>query len=318
MDWREVRDTIGLPVFPIRIIRENGKWFKRPLTPHAHQDAHWKPESFGSLWETANGFGIPMGKIGSAFGLYSFDLDDYKTGCEADRWLKAQGVPMGTREHQTISGGRHLIYSLPSGFYDLPNRTGIVKGLDARGEGGWLAFGQGYSVIKDTGAYNLPKPVCEAILRDYKGGPVHGVNGAPIDLGVYHPPNHDRAMLVWQRLIARDRTIRTRVKAAKVTGDMSRSGFDHSVAAALALNGVDPDTITYILMHIFEHGACSDPSKPERVRLRAAQRSIAKGMAMVEVEEAQRTAPEAIAPEMSATEYTAWLAANEEPNVRRF
>lgn len=172
---REQAASIRLPIFPIRIDWDGSKWTKKPLTQRGHLDASLDANTFN--WANANGFGIRMGG-----GLYALDLDGYKEGCEADQWLSERNINRATRTHQTISGGLHLIYRTHPDWDNLGTRQNIVKGLDSRGSTGWIAYGEGYSVINATAPVMLPYEVCKELAFTGGGtGPSRDVTLKPLE-----------------------------------------------------------------------------------------------------------------------------------------
>ncbi len=160
-NWKEEARGTGLPVFPIKIFwcdyEQKNK--KVPLTPNGHLDAAvGDGVDAQSNWCAATGYGVAMGD-----GLYAFDEDTYKSDSEAEQWMKDHGLDVPTRTHGTVSGGRHRLFTTPDGWDGLPSGGGIVHGLDTRGKGGWIAFGEGYSVLDDTDPVELPESVCQAL-----------------------------------------------------------------------------------------------------------------------------------------------------------
>src|SRR5690348_896733 len=89
-------DGRPLPIFPCY---PN----KRPACANGFHDATADPACIAGLWNGRRGLliGVPTGE---ASGIAVLDIDT--AGLE---WLKATDLPT-TRQHQTRSGGRHLIY----------------------------------------------------------------------------------------------------------------------------------------------------------------------------------------------------------------
>ena len=115
-------------------------------------------------------------------GCYALDFDGYKEGCVAQQWLTQWQVPQ-TRTHLTVSGGWHLIYRTSPEWFGLGSRQHVVSGLDTRGKGGWIAFGEGYSVTLDVSPARLPDAVCFELSKaparaDAKIMPVMAVEAA--------------------------------------------------------------------------------------------------------------------------------------------
>lgn len=297
LDWGAVAAGTRLPTFPIRIRREGEKWTKVPLTQHGHKDASWKASAHD--WSFANGFGIPMGQVGSAYGLYAFDVDDHKGGEAAQApwdWLRRWEVPFAeTRQHRTVSGGLHLIFSLPKAHLKLPTRTGIVPGLDSRGEGGWIAFGEGYRLVLDLAPALLSDAVCAEIIRGYTGAGGGAGVGAGVDFEIpdYVEPDGtavDRKLAVALSLAKRSRKragpaklVERYLSGQKREGDTSTSAVDMSLAALLVRHGMTFPEIVFILLHRFEHGLTArDGLTP--TTLRAAQRCAGKAVAAREAQ----------------------------------
>ena len=186
----------GVPVFPVQIIpRPDGGYDKRPLTPNGHKDAKAFTDWDWKEWlgRGCNAVGIVMGE---ASGLYALDVDSYKSGADAgpegwlDRWVPDWHE---TLQHATPSGGRHLIFRT-NGAGAAPTRAGIVPGLDARGEGGWIAMGEGYAVVQDVPPRELPKTALEELRR---GAAAH--RGARTSYRKLSHGGFDAAGMVWRR-----------------------------------------------------------------------------------------------------------------------
>ncbi|MEP2506772.1 MAG: bifunctional DNA primase/polymerase [Paracoccaceae bacterium] len=212
--WMEAARAWGRPVFPIAIAWDGRKHQKRPLTEHGHHDATMDVD--GIDWTGANGFGLPMGD-----GLYALDVDTYKSVREPMAWMTQFNIdPKFTRAHKTVSGGAHLIFKLPIGFENLLGRQNIVPGLDARGAGGWIAFGEGYSVHNDCEPVTLGTRVCEDIRDNHSGKGVVRGGCDPISIG----GRPDKALIAKvQNLVDRRRKFGDRLPAKD--GDRSAHLF---------------------------------------------------------------------------------------------
>ena len=271
----------GLPTFPIRIFWDAAarKWRKVPLTKGGHLDASYPPPPFPA---NANGYGIPLGA-----GLYALDVDTYKGAGPnpAKAWIVGRSLrDVPTRVHRTVSGGWHLIFRLPPDYADLPSRSDVVPGLDTRGAGGWIAFGQGYELYDDSEPALLPEAVCAELLAGHSSKNLGTTLLGPL---VWNPPaDPEKVKRKWAVARYRQNLLLQRVHGVKTSGDMSRSGLDHSVAHLLAQQGWEADEIAFVLLELFEHGACREG--PDRVRLRAALRCAAKAIL------ARETAAEAL------------------------
>ncbi len=270
----------GCPVFPVRVRFFRGKWEKIPLTEKGHLDA--RTDWTALDWSKANACGIVMGN-----GWYTIDVDSHKPGAtdNVNAWVGKHGVPKRTRVHKTPSGGFHLIYRLPAGWHNLRTRANVVFGMDTRGHGGWIAFGEGYKVLNDIVPDFLPKQACAALDGAADGVP--GVSG-PVILKGYTPPSDPVAL---QAKLKRTLTFGPVLLRARWRGetaglaDKSRSAMDHSVAKLLALAGWEESDIIWVLLNEFEHGAARDKGN-EQVAVRAAGRSAVKAETTVAEERA--------------------------------
>lgn len=313
-DWRAQAAAAKLPVFPIRIFQDaDGHWCKVPLIKggHGHKDASYDVAKFDPHWPRANGYGIPMGSVATGIAFYALDLDQYAPGYAGDEWLDRWAVPRETRTVRTISGGFHLIFSLPAAFAGLRNRGDIVKGLQARGEGGWCAFGAGYELVLDVPPVLLPSGVCEALQRTpglgHNGGP--GLDGG--ELPELHPVDADDVMRRLGRILLGDHLPLSLEKAWTGTreesdGDTSKSGNDHALACSLALFDFSASEICYILLRQYPHGVAAKKGV-NPTTIRAARRSAAKAVAYVKwlhTEPRKLSKEEA---EDAAEEYSKWL-----------
>lgn len=113
---------------------------KKPLTPHGCKDAK---KSVGPIrawwkkWPTAS-VGIATGSI-SGLIVIDEDLDEDKGldgVAEVSIWERAHGELPETARVITGRGGSHLYYSYAGD--DIKNRTGVLEGVDVRGEGGYV------------------------------------------------------------------------------------------------------------------------------------------------------------------------------------
>ncbi|WP_170425680.1 bifunctional DNA primase/polymerase [Ruegeria arenilitoris] len=161
--WHTKAVEADLPCFPMTITRVGDRYDKRPLRDDWPNKAMWAAQDKDLTWLKAKGYGIPTGEVSE---LIAFDVDSYKSDCQAMDWLHKHRVPLETRTHRTVSGGRHFIYRLPTGYRSLlRNRNGIVPGLDIRANGGCIAFGEGYEVINSTYPITLHPRVCDVLLQ---------------------------------------------------------------------------------------------------------------------------------------------------------
>jgi hypothetical protein len=234
-------------------------------------------------------------------GVYALDIDNPTPDHPPAVWLRANGLhpkALPTRVHKTPSGGYHFLYRTSGEHHDLPTRQNIVRGLDSRGAGGWIAFGQGYAVQSDAPLAHLPVAVCKAIVAGYKGG-------GPVVLTPYQRPDPAKASALqhrWRRdvvLNVRNRALNNLARGIRRKGDTTRSARDHSLAFLLALAGWSEDDIIWALLDAFEHGQAR--TLPPAPGLRAAQRCAAKATSFVtEMTEAHAAAIRGNTPDAAA------------------
>ncbi|EXG84088.1 bifunctional DNA primase/polymerase family protein [Clostridium sp. ASBs410] len=126
---------LGLAVFPIR------PRSKQPLTAHGFKDASKDQQhidQWWSRWPDAN-IGIATGSVSGGLVVIDLDIDDTK-GIDGRvtlrEWEAQHGkLPDDTWVAITGRGGCHYFYHDTS---IVRNRTGIYKGIDVRGEGGYI------------------------------------------------------------------------------------------------------------------------------------------------------------------------------------
>jgi hypothetical protein len=140
------------PVFPCRRKDETdseGRTLKAksPLTRNGFKDATQDEAQIRRFWASHPDalVGVPTG---SRTGLAVIDFDTSKAGAAAQDWLtENQAALVSTKVHQTGggSGGRHYLFSTPSGVKIRGGASvtlGKVRrdGLDIRAEGGYIIW----------------------------------------------------------------------------------------------------------------------------------------------------------------------------------
>lgn len=133
----------GWPVLPLHGVdaigcscREAcGSPGKHPRTRHGLKDASTDPDrirTWWSRWPTAN-----LGATtGAASGLVVVDVDLPDGPKSLDRLQTDHDRLPATCEQRTGSGGRQLLFAHPGS--EVANRTGLVPGIDVRGDGGYI------------------------------------------------------------------------------------------------------------------------------------------------------------------------------------
>ncbi|WP_170746506.1 bifunctional DNA primase/polymerase [Ruegeria lacuscaerulensis] len=263
-NWQVAAAQAQAPVFPIRIEwnTRKGKWEKYPLTRNGHLNASYDVR--GHNWRGANGYGIAMGS-----GWYALDLDEYKQGCAAAQWLTQWQVPTQTRTHRTVSGGLHLIYRTLGEWTNLQTRQNVVPGLDTRGAGGWIAFGEGYSVAVNAWPTVLPDAVCLELTKATAAQDVKLQPVAPVDADAVLRRLHVALTVGPVKLRRR--------WYGDPTGllDTSRSGFDMSAAKLLGIAGFNYSEVYWLLATQYPHGVVARDGL-NRITVRQIKREAAR------------------------------------------
>jgi len=166
------------PVFPVK---PGGK---EPLTPHGHLDATTDPSRITAWWNRYPGanIGIPTG---DRSGILAVDHDTYKD--EAASLEEVETVLGPVSEGVTIetgSGGRQYLFRYPEGL-NIRNATGVLPGVDVRGEGGYILAPRSVTKGVYTRLDDKPLPEPPAQLIDALTEPqreavkVRGITTAP-------------------------------------------------------------------------------------------------------------------------------------------
>ncbi len=123
--------ALGLPVFPT-------KPDKSPYTARGFKEATTNEATIREWWEKHPdaGIGIPTGK---ASGLLVLDRDDRHGGdASLSELVEQRGGLPPTQQASTPSGGAHYVFKYPEGVH-IGNSAGkLGRGLDVRGEGGYI------------------------------------------------------------------------------------------------------------------------------------------------------------------------------------
>lgn len=103
---------------------------------HATRD----PDQIRSWWslDQAAGIGVATGQV-SALAVIDLDVKGTDNGIEAFAAFSADGHPLpgGYPEAHTPSGGRHIWMRIPP-WARMPERPGILPGVDVKGTGGYV------------------------------------------------------------------------------------------------------------------------------------------------------------------------------------
>ena len=206
----------NIPVFPVCGIAGHPR-YKKPYTMRGYKDATTDLAQIKKWWSDHPDamIGVPTG---ASTGLYVVDLDiknDVDGTLSKNELEKELDVKLPeTRLIQTGSGGFQLYYNMPVGE-ELGNLAGIRKGLDTRGNGGYVVYansvntaGVRYEVLHETTMADLPSEFVEffkskkskaAIERDENGYIKEGTrnNSMAKIIGVYRGLGHEGQSL-WE------------------------------------------------------------------------------------------------------------------------
>ena len=111
-----------------------------PRTAHGFYDATTDEQQIGKWWRSWPNARIAM-RTGREAGVFVLDVDmkNGKDGEAALEMLVAQhGALPETVEAFTPSGGRHIYFRMPEGSAVPCSTDKIAKGLDIRGDGGYV------------------------------------------------------------------------------------------------------------------------------------------------------------------------------------
>jgi len=167
----------GWGLFPV------GRNSKQPITEHGFYDATTDDLVIAD-WVNSHpacGWGIPTGSDTALV----IDVDDPNSW---DELVAGREVP-DTYSILTPRGGRHLYFLHPDGF-DIRNSQGLLaKGVDVRGNGGYVVVPPtvGYEVVSDADIAELPPWLQKSLLI---GGterkPPERTPGQPVAAGERH------------------------------------------------------------------------------------------------------------------------------------
>jgi Bifunctional DNA primase/polymerase, N-terminal len=169
----------GLPCFPCLLPK------KRPTCKRGFKDATADADALRELWRQSPGdlVGVPTGEPS---GLFVVDIDSARHP-EAGDWLERNRVRLPeTRQHQTISGGLHLIFKHPG----MGNTTSkLARGVDTRGDGGYIIW---WPAHLDLGAKH--KLVPSAPVPGWLIEALQPPRVIPFPRALVHMPRTDDAM----------------------------------------------------------------------------------------------------------------------------
>jgi len=146
--------ALQLPVFPCF---PN----KHPACPGGFKDAARDPDRIRALFRRHPGrlIGVPTGEVS---GIDVLDIDSVKHP-EAGDWVR-RFEPIGTRVHQTHSGGRHALFPHEPGL--RCQQAYPVEGIDIRADGGYIIWwpAEGFEVLAGP-IIRWPQALLAAVRR---------------------------------------------------------------------------------------------------------------------------------------------------------
>lgn len=130
---------------------------KIPATDHGFLDATTDIDQIASWWTNNPDYniGIATGKVSGIVAL-DFDVKKDQPGKATFREMQLAYGSLDTLCSNTPSGGWHLLFEHPGG--EIRNRTGVLPGLDVRGDGGYIVA-PGSCTSDGPYTWNNNKPV---------------------------------------------------------------------------------------------------------------------------------------------------------------
>lgn len=129
---------LGKAVFPLAPLSKIPLIAKKDGGRGVH-DATTDRDQIEAWWANSPDANVGMA-TGPISGCWVLDVDPYTSPLGA-AWLAEREAEFGplpaTPEARTLKGGRHLLFRWDDA-YPVGNRVGFVKGLDARGDGGYI------------------------------------------------------------------------------------------------------------------------------------------------------------------------------------
>ncbi len=109
---------------------------KIPITAHGKDDATTNAATIRQWWQRTPNANIGVA-TGAVSGFIALDVDAERGGLETlGRFQSAYGPLPTTLTAITGGGGRHLVFAHPG--RSVANRTNVARGLDVRGDGGYI------------------------------------------------------------------------------------------------------------------------------------------------------------------------------------
>ncbi len=109
---------------------------KIPITAHGRDDATTDPPTIRRWWERTPNANVGIA-TGAVSGIVAIDIDADRGGLDTFAQIEAGHRELSiTLTALTGGGGRHLLFAYPG--RPVGNRTNLARGIDARGDGGYI------------------------------------------------------------------------------------------------------------------------------------------------------------------------------------
>lgn len=173
----------GKPVFPCK--PDKSPHYIRGILEHGALDATTDPAKVNAFWNAKPGasLGVPTGRE-SGFWVLDVDLDPAR-GIDGylalDDLEKEHGKLPGTCTVRTPRGGQHRYFTLPEGVEITNSPGGLPKGLDVRGQGGYVLVppSPGYKIESKASIEEAPEWLLKLILSRRRDGGEQVRKGRP-------------------------------------------------------------------------------------------------------------------------------------------
>ncbi len=167
LEWAERYAQRGWPVFPVHSARvgvctcrqvDCSSPAKHPLTTKGLKDASTDLEVIREWWRRWPEANVA---IATGRGLVALDIDPRHEGDESLRALRRRVELPATAEVTTGGGGQHLYFAVP-GVTIRNSASKLGKGLDVRGDGGYVVAPPSVHQSGQRYAWHGDAPVAEA------------------------------------------------------------------------------------------------------------------------------------------------------------
>ena len=273
-----ISNEFGFSVFPCRETPQGNKKAKSPYTKRGYKDASRDEEQIRSWWHSFPKamIGVPTGRENGIF-VVDIDVRPDKDG-EASFNEFGIGDPH-TCQTITMSGGRHLIFTYPTG-HDLGISNGKYgDGIDTRGNGGYIIWAGSATT---EGAYSYREGF----------GPEAGFNDMPDALlKIMLSDDAEPAPLLFNDVIP----------------DGQRNSTLFKEAVSLAGKGVAPEVVTqHVLSRLKDCEGDFPVTEAEQILQSALNRGVSNAPPFTDLGNAERFATDHADVALYCTDQRAW------------